>query len=50
MFTLELNKIEDGIGADIVNIDITQPLTDEMQNGLRQAWENFSFYVFADNP
>jgi taurine dioxygenase len=41
MFTLELKKIEDGIGADILNIEITQPLTDEMQSSLRKAWGEF---------
>jgi taurine dioxygenase len=50
MFTLELKKIENGIGADIVNIDITQPLTDEMQNGLRQAWEEFLVLRFRGQP
>jgi taurine dioxygenase len=50
MFTLECKKIEDAIGADVLNIDIRQPLTVEMRDALLKAWGEFLVLRFRAQP
>ena len=50
MFTLECKKIEDAIGADVLNIDISQPLTVEMRDALLKVWGEFLVLRFRGQP
>ena len=50
MFTLECTKIEDAIGADVLNLDIRQPLTVEMRDALLKAWGEFLVLRFRAQP
>ncbi len=50
MFKLEIEKIGDAIGADVLNIDIREPLTQEMRDALLKAWGDFSVLRFRNQP
>ncbi len=38
MFRLEVEKISDALGADVLNVDIRQPLPELVLSALKQAW------------
>ena len=50
MFVIETRKISDSVGADVLNIDIRAPLTDEMREALMQAWAQFLVLRFRGQP
>jgi taurine dioxygenase len=50
MFKLETQKIAANIGADVLNIDIRKPLTQEMQQAVMAAWAEFLVLRFRGQP
>jgi taurine dioxygenase len=50
MFKLETKRISPNIGADVLNIDIRQPLTTDMQQALMAAWAEFLVLRFRGQP
>ena len=50
MFKIETKKISSNIGADVLNIDIRQPLTPEMQQAVMAAWAEFMVLRFRGQP
>jgi taurine dioxygenase len=50
MFKLETQKISANIGADVLNIDIRKPLTQEMQQAIMAAWAEFLVLRFRSQP
>ena len=50
MFKIETKKISPNIGADVLNIDIRQPLTPEMQQAVMAAWAEFMVLRFRGQP
>ncbi len=50
MFKLETQKISANIGADVLNIDIRKPLTQEMQQAVMAAWAEFLVLRFRGQP
>ncbi|MFZ9893633.1 MAG: TauD/TfdA dioxygenase family protein [Burkholderiaceae bacterium] len=50
MFRIETRKISEAVGADILNIDIRQPLSGEQRQALLDAWAEFLVLRFRDQP
>jgi len=50
MFKIETKKIADAIGADVLNIDIRQPLSSEQKQALLDAWAEFLVLRFRGQP
>ena len=50
MFKLETKRISPNIGADVLNIDIRQPLTPDMQQAVMTAWAEFLVLRFRGQP
>lgn len=50
MFKLETRKIAPSLGADVLNVDIRQPLSEEVRTALHQAWAQHLVLRFRDQP
>lgn len=50
MFKIETRRIADAIGADVLNIDIRQPLSSEQKQALLDAWAQFLVLRFRGQP
>ena len=50
MFKIETRRIADAIGADVLNIDIRQPLSSEQKQALIDAWAQFLVLRFRGQP
>lgn len=50
MFKLEVRKISDALGADVLNLDIRQPLAPDMLAALMQAWADHLVLRFRAQP
>ena len=46
--TIEINPLGPAIGAEISNVDLTQPLTPEQFFSIHQAWMKHQVLFFRD--
>ena len=50
MFKLEVSKISDALGADVLNVDIRSPLPPEVREALAKAWADHLVLRFRGQP